>query len=411
MWSLLILALLAQAPNAAPAATNEHSVGEKALDDGRYDDAVASFTKLVAANPADVGAHFNLAVAYSFLGRDALAIPEYRKVLELEPDVYEAHINLGQVLLRDKNAAEALPHLKRAHEQKPQEFRAAFYLGEAAADTGQWKDAAGAYTAALAIDGKSAPAELGLGKALAQDGKLPDAEAHYRKAIALDPKLQDYLLELAQLLEKGSATDTGRAVAIYHEFPKSAAARERAGLLELRQGQNADAVQDLEIVVQNQPTPTSRLALAQAYILNKDLAKARPLLASVVEGNAQDFELRMMYARVLRDDHKSAEAAKEFLAAAKIQPNSVEAWSELAGMQILVEQYPAALAALDRVKQLGGEKPGHVFFRATTLDHMNQRKEAVEQYQAFLAVSKDNPDQEFQARQRVRILERELGRR
>ena len=54
---------------------------------------------------------------------------------------------------------------------------------------------------------------------------------------------------------------------------------------------------------------------------------------------------------------------------------------------------------------------GHIFFRATTLDRLNLRKEALEYYQRFLQVSKTNPDQEFQARQRVRILELELGKR
>ncbi len=35
-------------------------------------------------------------------------------------------------------------------------------------------------------------------------------------------------------------------------------------------------------------------------------------------------------------------------------------------MLILDEQYAAALAALDRVKALGAENAGHMFFRATT---------------------------------------------
>ena len=81
-------------------------------------------------------------------------------------------------------------------------------------------------------------------------------------------------------------------------------------------------------------------------------------------------------------------------------------------MLILGEQYPAALAALDRARDLGLEGPGHLFFRATTYDHLKAREEALEYYQKFLEASQgDNPDQEFQARQRVLILERDLGKR
>ena len=80
-------------------------------------------------------------------------------------------------------------------------------------------------------------------------------------------------------------------------------------------------------------------------------------------------------------------------------------------MLILAEQYPQALAALDKVKELGAENAGHMFFRATTLDHLMLKKEALDYYERFLAASKNNPDQEFQARQRIKLLEREVGKR
>jgi len=91
-------------------------------------------------------------------------------------------------------------------------------------------------------------------------------------------------------------------------------------------------------------------------------------------------------------------------------PSAAEAWSELSGVLILEEKYPDALAALDKVKALGAEGVGHMFFRATTLEHLNRKKEALEYYQRFLEASRTNPDQEFQARQRVRSLERDLKR-
>jgi hypothetical protein len=53
-----------------------------------------------------------------------------------------------------------------------------------------------------------------------------------------------------------------------------------------------------------------------------------------------------------------------------------------------------------------------VFFRALALDHLEQRAEALQNYNKFLAGSQGKfPDQEFQARQRVRILEAELKKR
>ena len=76
----------------------------------------------------------------------------------------------------------------------------------------------------------------------------------------------------------------------------------------------------------------------------------------------------------------------------------------------MAEDYANALGALDRLAALHAEKPGHVFFRAIVLDKIRQQKPALESYQRFLAMSKgENPNEEFQARQRIKILEREIG--
>jgi hypothetical protein len=45
------------------------------------------------------------------------------------------------------------------------------------------------------------------------------------------------------------------------------------------------------------------------------------------------------------------------------------------------------------------------------LDRLRRNKEALEAYNSFLAASQNNPDQEFTARQRVKVLEKELGKR
>ncbi len=357
---------------------------------------------------SEVEKHFDLAVQLSIDGKDAEAIPEYRKVLELMPDLYEAHINLGQVLLRSKNAAEAAPHLKRAHEQKPAEFRPAYYFAEALFDLAQFAEAIPVYSEAAAIDPKSATAELGWGRSLVHVDKRAEATAHYRKAVALDAELKSFLLELAQAHEDKGEMDA--AVTIYREFPENPAATEHLGLLALRAGQDKEAIVALEPVVKSSPTPANRLALAQAYVRQKDFVRAEPILAKL-SAESGTFDHKMLYARVLRDQRKIKEAAQQFYESTKLRPTAADAWSEFAGMLILDEQFPQALLALDKVRELGAEKDGHIFFRATTLDRLNLKKEALEYYQRFLEVSKTNPDQEFQARQRARILQLELGKR
>jgi Flp pilus assembly protein TadD len=74
--------------------------------------------------------------------------------------------------------------------------------------------------------------------------------------------------------------------------------------------------------------------------------------------------------------------------------------------------FPQALSAFEQAAKAGDTSPGNWFLRAIILDKLRQLKPAKAAYEQFLAASQGkNPDQEFQARQRVRILDREISKR
>jgi tetratricopeptide (TPR) repeat protein len=403
MWALLFAIFALQTPDYT-------ADGMKALDEGRYEAAAQALAKAVEADPKDYTGHFNLALAYSMLGKDSEGVAEYRKALELHPRLYEAELNAGILLLRQKNPADALPLLADAVEQKPGEFRPRFYLAEAQLQSGAQEEAEGSYRRAVELDAKSAAAELGLAHALARQEKLADAAPHFRKAAELDPKDREYLLELAGLYEKSGQMD--EAVAIYREFPNNAAAQQHAGQLLMQAKQFGAAIPQLETAYQKSPTQANRVALAKAYLSAKQFDKALPLLDQAVAGAADDYDLRMLYALALRDRKQYQPAAAQMLAAAKLKPQDAQTWGELGGMLYLSGAYPQALAAFERAHDLGQDTPGNWFFRAIILDKLKQLKPAVAAYQKFLSISQGkNPDQEFQARQRARIIQRELEKR
>jgi tetratricopeptide (TPR) repeat protein len=401
MW-LLVAALLAQ--------TGDFEAdGVKALDTKQYDAAVGLFTKAVAADPKDYAAHFHLALAYSLLGKDPEAIAEYKATLELKPGLYEAELNIGVCLSRAKDAASAIPYLKSALEQKPKEFRPAFYLAQALLEHGDFDDARSAYTTALATNPASAPAELGLGQALARQNNITDAEPHYRKAAQLDPGYKPELLELAQLYE--NAHQATPAIALYREFPGNPGAEERMGALLSETGHATDAIPALEAAVAKSPTAANRVALAQAYVKNKQPEKAIPLVNQALSESADDFDLRMFYGRLLRDQRRFPDAEQQFLAASKLNPKAIQPWNELAAALIVAEQYPEAIAALDKSRALGGETIAHFYLRAISYDHLHDLKPALANYKIFLESSHGSPDEEFKARQRSRIIQNELNRK
>jgi len=405
MWwaGALIWLALGQQPD--PAAE-----GLKALEARNYQEAAECFARAWQADPNDYGALFHLALAHSFLGKDAEAISEYRKVLELKPGLYEAQLNLGILLLRQRRADEAEPYLRAACEQRPNQARPRLHLGLALLDRGDVSGAAQALQRALELDPASALAHLGLARALARQGILDQAAPHFRKAAELDAGFQDALWELAALYEQNGRG--AEAIPIYQQFPENPAARERLANLLIEAGRPAEAVPHLEWVATRSPSTANRAALALAYSKSGQPEKALQELRRALEAEPGNLDLRMMYGRMLRDQKRYAEAAGEFLRYVQARQDSVEGWNELAAMLISLAQYEQALAALDRVRALGAETAGHLYLRAIVLDRLKDYRGALAAYQAFLAAGQGkHPDEEFKARQRIRVIQKELDRR
>ncbi len=373
--SIVLFLLTAQPPAPVPAKPEDPVAASIAqLDGGRPAEAVSLLEPVVTREPGNVPARFNLAIAYSLVGREAEAIGAFSKVLELSPKLTEAQLNLGQLLVKAGRYAESIPLLEQAAAAKENDIRPPYLLARAHTGRQMWKEA------------------------------VP----WFQKALRLSPDDQSVLLDAALCYEhaglKAEAIDAYRKVS-------DPGARERLGLLFMDSGDLEGAAAAFEDVMKRAPTPAAAYALATVYLRNKQPAKATPMAAYIVQKEPSNADSRLFLGRLLRDEKRFSEAAEQFHAATQSKPDSVEAWNELAGMLILLKRYEGAVTALDRSRELGSETPGNWWFRATALDSLHLPKPALESYRKFLAQSGGKfPDEEFKARQRVRILERELRR-
>jgi Tfp pilus assembly protein PilF len=391
------------------------SDGLKALDANQPAAAEALLRRAVEADPADFYAHFNLALALSVQQKDPEAIQELRRTLELKPGLYEADVNLGTLLLRNHRATEALPVLKDALNAAPansprQGARADLLYAQALDASGDAAEAAEYFRKSIEIEPNSAGAHAGLARIALSQGDLSTAADHFRKAGAIDPQDRAGLLEVAAAYEKSKMLP--EAIAVYREFPENAAAKERLAQLLVESGNSAAAIPALEAAVKQTPSVANRLALADAYKLNQQTDKVVEQLQLAVASEPSNYDVRMDLGRELRDLRRFVPAAEQFFVAAKLRPDSVKAWNELAAVLVVNEDYANGLMALDHVRALGKEVPGDFFYRAIALEKLKQPKPALEAYRQFLDTDSGKmPDQEFQARQRVRLLERELNHR
>lgn len=384
--------------------------GMKALEEQRYEEAAKLFAQAVAKDKDDVSAQFHLGLSLSLLNRDEEAIAAYQKVLAAKPGLYEAQLNLGVLQLRRKQFGEAAALLEEARKQKPAEYRPNYYMGEALMGLGKLEEAEAALAAATQADGKRPEAMLARGRALARQGRVKESAAWFTSAAEADASFRDALLELASYHEQ--AKNREAAIAIYKQFPDNPGARERMGVLLLESGQAAGAAAELEIAVKTSPTAANRFALATAYLQAKQNDKALPLIRAAVEQEPRNVELRLTLGRLLREAKNLPGAAQEFLNAAQADPKALAAWRELASTLFLLGNYQGTLTAFDRLRALGEETPAQWYLRALCYDRMQLYKEALPAYEKFLAVSEGkSPEEEFKARQRIRVVKKVLAKK
>jgi tetratricopeptide (TPR) repeat protein len=390
--------------------TGDEADGIRALEAGDYTAAAAAFEKAGTADPSDYSAHFHLGLARSFLRNFPAAAESYRRVLDLKPGLYEAELNYGIVLLEMQRPADASVPLAAACEKKPSEFRPCFYHGEALLAAGRAAEAEQRLRAAIELDPKHAAAHASLGRALALQQKPAEAEAAIGRAIELDASHNSALLEVAALYEK--VRRHADAIRIYERFQDDVAVRERLGDLLLGVGRAGDAIPHLEAAVKASPTPANLFALAMAFLRTSQPDRAAVHLEQALALEPGNADLRMSYGRVLRDRKDFQAAAREFWQVTQARPGDKEGWNELAAMLLRLENYPQAIAAFDRIEALGEPNAALFYFRAIAYDRTRQYKPAHADYSRFLELSKDrHPDEEFKARQRIKVIEKEMNRR
>ena len=91
--------------------------GEKALAEGRYDDAARAYEELRKADPTSGDLHARLGMIYFQQGKFAEAVPVLQRAVKLKPTLSNAAALLAMCLSELGRYEEALPGLKTAFRQ------------------------------------------------------------------------------------------------------------------------------------------------------------------------------------------------------------------------------------------------------------------------------------------------------
>jgi tetratricopeptide (TPR) repeat protein len=186
---------------------------------GRLQAAEQLYRQILAAQPDNATALYNLGLVFKDQGQRDEAACCWRRAAQLQPDQAATHNNLGNILREQGQFDEAVACFRRAIELQPGVARFHYNLGNALRDQEKLAEAAAAYRRALALAPDYAEAHSNLGNVLRRQGKLDEAVAAWQRAIELKPDFAEAHFNLSV-----AYTDQ-------EKFPEAMAACRRALLL------------------------------------------------------------------------------------------------------------------------------------------------------------------------------------
>ena len=273
------------------------------------------------------------------------------------------------------NAVQASNDLLEALKLSPETPADTLMAASLAEASGNYEAAEAAYRRLLATDPKSAQANAGLAHVLIVRKQFPEAEKLIRAALAQSPDDPVLGAQLATML----------------------AAQDNAEALPLLQKLHAAHPQDAAI---------TRM-LADVLADAGDAAGSDKLYVALLAADPDDIALLVAHGQNLIRQLKYVEAAAAFEKATKLDSANGDAWSGLAFAASKLHQPSVTIHALTMRSKYMPEVPATYFLWATSYDTLNDKVAAATYYHHFLDSSGGKfPDQEWQARQRLLILEK-----
>jgi predicted Zn-dependent protease len=426
---LASVAASAQAPaqNSAPKTTpaTPQSISEQVADaeaaivKSDWKSAQTKLESWLATHPADARALFDAGYVADSQNRLDDAAGLYRRAIEANPKSFESHLSLGLLLARQGKTQEARPELVAATKLDPG-------VADPAMKARAWR--------ALAQIDRPGPGNSG-DTAQASDDLL--------EALKLTPETPDDTLLAASLADQAGAYDIAEPAyrRVLAKDPKSTAASAGLAHILIVRKQYPEAETFLHDALEKSPGDPALNAQLAAVLAAQDKAEALPLLQNLHNAHPGDPAITRMLAEVLAEsgdasgsDHYYAallaaspndpalliahgqnlirqlryeQAFAVFDKATQIDPANADGWSGLAFSSSKTKQPAITIHALTMRSRFLPEVASTYFLWAISYDALRQNALAATYYHHFLDTSAGKfPDQEWQARQRLILLEK-----
>ena len=385
---------------------------QAALDKNDFAAAIPPLQKFLAEQPDVAYAHFQLAYAYTNLQRPAEARPEYERAIAVDPNFFEAYLNLGTLLL-ESNPKDAVAPLRKAVELQPAQNHPRYLLAVALDRSGDDNAAAEEFQKILSLEPNDFTSVNYLGWYFLHHQKPADAEVKFQLALEIQPKDQKASLGLAQSLGAQKKPEAVDAYQLYLAAnPGDNEVRTLLIRLLIDQKQFEAALAEINKTPDANPPTADTLTLrADLQVSQKKNAEAIASLQQALLLRPQDAQLHADLGRLYLGTRDFPNAEKELKLALQLGGKNIVYLKDLTSTFYLSGNYPMALAGLDATDKMETPGAGPWFIRALCYDKLKQVRPALDAYHKFLELDQNrNPDQVWQANQRIHVLEKMVNR-
>jgi tetratricopeptide (TPR) repeat protein len=398
---------------------SEVAEAESAIVKSDWKVAEAKLDAWLGTHPSDARALFDAGYVADAQNHIDVAIGLYRRAVNANPSSFEAHLSLGLLLARQGKETDARSELQTATSLDPGDagpaLKARAWRALAQIDMpspgnpGDPTEASNELLQALKLSPET-PADTLMAASLAEaSGQFDIAEAAYRRLLISDPKSAEANAGLAHLLIKRKRYPEAETLIrqALEAAPDNPALNAQLATV-LAAQDKAEALPQLEKLHDAHPDDrTITHMLADVLAEAGDAANSDKLYVALLATSPEDPALLLAHGQNLTRQLRYAEALTVFDKATRVDPSNGDAWSGMAFAASKMRQPTLAIHALTMRSRFLPEVPATYFLWATSYDTLHDRVAAATYYHHFLdSASGKFPDQEWQARQRLLILER-----
>lgn len=185
-------------------------LGTDLLNEGKTEDAIAVFEPALQFDSLedDEDLHYNLAIAYSRVGKINAAIEQYKEALEVWPEYAEAYNNLGNLYVKQKRFDDAINAFQQAIHYMPDYAKAYNNLGTALGQQGKPNEALIQFVKAVQLDPTYVEARFNLANTYLRQDRVEEAVGELKILLRQRPDFRPAInaMQRAQLRLQARST-------------------------------------------------------------------------------------------------------------------------------------------------------------------------------------------------------------